>query len=916
MNKLTDGATSSIKQRMETLAYERHKNKRLQPANLKQKRLANKEDAKASDWTVMQSTDLGGLKFWVDANPVRPLRGGERRFYMDVGELPAEVRAASRSATRRSCIQDSQGNARLECIWSEIPSSLHKTLDMGSASWSAQAVVFDSRRGCVHGTYNADPPHRRHRHHILSIEHANLREMMTEVHIVLNTGSAPYGRSGFFGTFSFGGKQFFDSFDETSVLFESKYPRLSHAMNKGKHDPEFGQARHKKKVFDWAKNCPLLGNRLEVSKEGRWYQIVSRSLDSLPHWPVLDLVGSYIATVSGWKTTYCVHADLPDMDVDSDADAEVQVPPVEPATPAQMAVSAPQTPITASSSSSSATGGNSSISAVTSPTPSGSASSVGIAVATRVVPQAVRQPTVPLGDNIAGARKQVSDTDPSTQRLRAHCANQLDMSFRTVGNSALQAAWTFVCHCTLPCRNENGEDLRNMKTQEGCSMRTWYMTQPESKCYIKKMFDVFEDADLLHEVGIFSAKLTSSWSLPPEHGNAALTYAFDYACSLAFRELLYCIQHSDTLPGMYGGLLQDRTRRGTLERLERFYGVWQRFNECVIADHSLEWYLELLVFPWLSWTLRVMVGLDEHEFKEVGDSVMALIEPWGRSQKTTKMIEDFFNFARGQCGPRSKQMRAERIQHCTTVCGLDAQYDRPITMATPEARLDAPTRLEPAAFRTSAAKSFSLGDRLLEDFIESPDSELSTDTFAECGLRWLAVQHADPHFEKLHKYWQSLLVERGDVVWKCPVSFDEPEGICIGATEVGLVLLPVRICRVGRTVFCKMSLPDFTCFYRVLHIDDAAQYRAVKVTDRVFLLSVVYFPAGVATVRVEPKVMIRRERRKCECEWNRRVRPTELPHSLPCQLHPARTPRSTHFTDARRLILRVAILGWFPIHVC
>jgi hypothetical protein len=130
---------------------------------------------------------------------------------------------------------------------------------------------------------------------------------------VLVVGVAPFGRSGFFGSIAGAAKEFFEEFSIHSELFELKYPRLSHAMCKGARDPDYGSNKHKQKVFNWARSCPLFTSRLDNTKEGRWFQIVDRSLASLPHWPCLDLAGCYMGTVSGWDTKY-VQSDVLECD--------------------------------------------------------------------------------------------------------------------------------------------------------------------------------------------------------------------------------------------------------------------------------------------------------------------------------------------------------------------------------------------------------------------------------------------------------------------------------------------------------------------------------------------------------------------------------------------------------------------------
>ena len=52
----------------------------------------------------------------------------------------------------------------------------------------------------------------------------------------------------------------------------------------------------------------MIVNRLDDCKEGRWFQIVERSLQHLPFWAVIDLGGTYIGTVPGWSVDYMINA--------------------------------------------------------------------------------------------------------------------------------------------------------------------------------------------------------------------------------------------------------------------------------------------------------------------------------------------------------------------------------------------------------------------------------------------------------------------------------------------------------------------------------------------------------------------------------------------------------------------------------
>ena len=74
--------------------------------SIKQKGLANVYDAKALDWMLRMTTNMGGLVAFQARNPARLLEAGEERFFRNVDELPEPIRRASPGRVVRSCIRD------------------------------------------------------------------------------------------------------------------------------------------------------------------------------------------------------------------------------------------------------------------------------------------------------------------------------------------------------------------------------------------------------------------------------------------------------------------------------------------------------------------------------------------------------------------------------------------------------------------------------------------------------------------------------------------------------------------------------------------------------------------------------------------------------------------------------------------
>ena len=309
--------------RMELLAKKSSSDK-FQTQSLKQDRLANKYDALAEDWGF-QIIGMGGIKRFQRKKVCRLLERGETRSWVATEDLPDDVRGESHGHKRRCQIESPTGSKRFAVDWSDTLASKHVVLDMGSSSWPMQAELYSNNKGCLGGTYDADPPHRRHRHHINALEWSGNASACAEVHLALVTGAAPYGRSAFFGALKDGAGEFFHNFTwRECPLFDVMYPRLSHVMHRGKLNSAFGSDGDKADTWIWCKRSPLLSKRLSTSKEGRWYEVITRALQAMPHWgggP--ELVGQYLSTVSGWETKYVCD------DVDGDDDGGIPEPTVD-----------------------------------------------------------------------------------------------------------------------------------------------------------------------------------------------------------------------------------------------------------------------------------------------------------------------------------------------------------------------------------------------------------------------------------------------------------------------------------------------------------------------------------------------------------------------------------------------------------
>jgi len=303
--------------------------------------------------------------------------------------------------------------------------------------------------------------------------------------------------------------------------------------------------------------------------------------------------------------------------------------------------------------------------------------------------------------------------------------------------------------------------------------------------------------------------------------------AFSYCTELVFQEVLHLMRYSDSLPGQFGGLLEAKTTPNTLAALKKSYYCFIELSKHARVDALVKAEMELCVWPTFSWVLEILVGLDEYEFKELCSDLEAEVRGWSRCPKSTKMVENLFNYCRGLMTARAKTMSSQMVQHSSVQSREDVAMDRQVTKPTPQAKLESAGHTDPLAFKADANNAFSLGDHLLEDYIASNRSELSPFSFLMSGLRWKALQHAAPRFDQALEYWRSLLLQQGSLVYAKTAKANAPEGLVIGTTDRGAIVLPVTMHRDGSIIFCKLDLSGpFT--YKVIHVQCSQDWMACE----------------------------------------------------------------------------------------
>ena len=572
-------------------------------------------------------------------------------------------------------------------------------------------------------------------------------------------------------------------------------------------------------------------------KEGRWHQLVDRSLVHCPHWGVLDYVATYMGTINAWDVTYMADSeDDPEDDADTLSTSSSSGPPPQneqSASPQATGIESAQLApgVVVSASSMAASSGETAAAEPASP-----------AVAVRVAPVSKKAKTGqgPGGPGASGDKVCVADSGP-TDRTGGF-KNMLDLAFHIVGNHALCSTWLLTCNMILPQKRENGKFINAVSTPGGCADMTHYLTTREAQDYIRRIFLPLYDDALLRQVGVFQGKVTSSWNLSPQHVDSSLKLAFLYGCNLAWQEYIFMQRFSAGFPGLFGGLLERGTREDTLVKIREAYTHFKEICEQMETDDSLMNEIELLEFPKCSWVLEVLVALDELEFKYTDTTVEGAeetildnnlhhkLQGWARCPKSSAMIEYLFNFCRRQSPATAGAMSGDRIHHCSIISGLDVDSGRPVSQVSTQAKLIAPTHVDAACYKADKNTAFSLGDKMLEDFIAGPP-EQSQDRYLQSAYRFQALQELAPSYCLVQRCWRCLLLHPGCLVWRADAeNKNDVLGMVFGTCDTGVGLLPVNLRNVGDIHVATLNLDDDGFEIKNLRIHDAGMYRCLPTT--------------------------------------------------------------------------------------
>jgi hypothetical protein len=304
-----------------------------------------------------------------------------------------------------------------------------------------------------------------------------------------------------------------------------------------------------------------------------------------------------------------------------------------------------------------------------------------------------------------------------------------------------------------------------------------------------------------------------------------LQCAFDYACELLFQEVIYLMRFSTVPPSTFGGLLQESTRATCLTLLEDTYETFLAIEGESLNSVSLRAELRHLVWPQASWVMEVFVCLDETSFQSVDDDMLTELKQWSQCTKTTQIAESGFNTLRANTNVRGKRMSADRVFHTLSKSKLARENDRPAAKITNDAKLAA-VEIEPGAFVAKENHNISLGDDLIQKFIDSPVTEQSHDSYLKMPLRWEGLKWCKHNLSIRRNLWLALLTRPGLIIYKKDAGAKSAEGLIIGSSESAIVVLPVEVKAFAGEVYAQL------CFakpfeYSILCVTSMDEYKVI-----------------------------------------------------------------------------------------
>lgn len=299
--RLTEGGLNNLRDAIGSFLMEQTSQcaPRFDARSLKQKLLPNYRHMRALDHALFSATGCG-LAAFVPARRPGALLKGQRRFDIDIQELPIELQEHGHGRTVRWCIEDTeQGDSWLEAAWDATTRKVfHNILDRGSIGWQSKFFIFCELG--LRGQQWPDIHHRRWNAALRSIHGAGLTLVKLDIQLIFNLSRGPWHNGANFGKLSEAAFEYLSSVDCDDKLFGQYYPWLVEDPIGFNPPPTYGTQAHMQQVFESlleAKSLNLKGGR---SKMNRWFDWVKKAQSLKESWATICLVLVYIGLHEKW----------------------------------------------------------------------------------------------------------------------------------------------------------------------------------------------------------------------------------------------------------------------------------------------------------------------------------------------------------------------------------------------------------------------------------------------------------------------------------------------------------------------------------------------------------------------------------------------------------------------------------------
>ena len=241
---------------------------------VRQKFLANRYHMQAVDQSLLTSSGLGYAHYQAPARSPAALAPQERRFYVDIGDLPDAMHATANGRTRRACVENAATGER----WLENPLSGNRDqlwchLDQGAIGWPAQHWLYGDMR--LRGFFFGDISHRRHDNYQDVFKESGIGWVFSEMVLCTSIGNAPWRGCGHYGKMSEAADELFRNYGPDSMpAFETLYPHIvtRKTADRCSLPPLYGTQAHVEATWRAASEAPVFHSKGLTAKKGRWFQ--------------------------------------------------------------------------------------------------------------------------------------------------------------------------------------------------------------------------------------------------------------------------------------------------------------------------------------------------------------------------------------------------------------------------------------------------------------------------------------------------------------------------------------------------------------------------------------------------------------------------------------------------------------------